>query len=165
MDFTGQAATFLTTLVLGALLSVIFDFYRVLRGIFKPRSAITYVFDLLYWLLAIFLAFSVLLISNWGELRFYIFIGLAGGALLYFRLLSRYVLFALIRSIRLLLLTITWFKALAAKLLVQPVVYCAGLACRPFIYGAGRAAAVRRRLSGWLRARLRRPPNQDAPPK
>lgn len=165
MDFTGQAATFLTTLVIGALLSVIFDFYRVLRGIFKPRSIVTYLFDLLYWLLAIFLTFSGLLVSNWGELRFYIFIGLAGGAILYFRLFSRYVVFLLIRGIRLALAVMTGLRVLTAKFIVKPLIYCARLACMPFLYGMKKTAGIRRRLTGWLRTRLWQSQDRNAPPK
>src|SRR5690606_2733425 len=46
--------------------------------------------DLAYWIVSAVLVFRMLYVSNSGEVRAYVFIGLAIGALLYYWLLSEY---------------------------------------------------------------------------
>jgi len=166
VDFTGQAITFVTTLVTGALLGVIFDFYRVLRGIFKPRAVITYLFDCLYWLFATILAFATLLASNWGELRLYVFMGLAGGAAIYYRLLSRYAVIFLVRVIRLIVWLARWIHTLVVKLVLRPLGYCFGIFMLPFAFAGRKLGGAKRRAAAWWRSKWPPPPpNQDVPPE
>lgn len=164
MDFAGQLYTFLTTMVIGVSLGFIFDFYRVLRGIFKPRSVVTYMFDFFYWLLAIIITFGGLLASNWGELRFYVFIGLLGGAVLYFRLISRFSILILVRTIRMVLFVVGWIKMVVTKLFIKPLMYCLGVFVVPFTYAGRKTARAKNKVTVWLKSKLQ-PPNQDIPPE
>lgn len=164
MDFTGQAATFLMTVVVGVLLGVIFDFYRVLRGVFKPRAITTYLFDLLYWLFAIVIAFGGLLVSNWGELRFYVFLGLTGGAALYYKLLSRYAIWLLVRTIRAFLLTLEWLNKLVITIIIKPAGWLLRLCLLPFHYAGRKTAGLKSRAAGWYK-KILPSVKQDVPPK
>ncbi|MBP2634290.1 MAG: yabQ [Firmicutes bacterium] len=92
MEFAIQVKTFLVIGATGILLGVLFDIYRVLRLRFRPHWLVTTAADLLYCLLASAVAFAALLISNWGEFRFYVVIALVSGVVFYYRLVSRYVM-------------------------------------------------------------------------
>ena len=102
MEFSSEARTFLSLMLVGAVLGVIFDICKMARNTFKLRAFGTSVTDILYWIIAVFVVFAVLVGVNQGQLRFYVFLALIAGAVSYFRFLSRYVLVFLIRLIRIL---------------------------------------------------------------
>lgn len=86
---TSQVYAFCVTVLIGFLLGIFFDMYRVLRGVVRPRKIITHLGDLLFWLLSTGFIFLLLLFGNWGEIRLYVFIGIGLGALVYLRWFSR----------------------------------------------------------------------------
>lgn len=88
MSLAGQTYAFLMTILAGGVIGILFDVYRVLRSAFRPRQIATAVTDLLFWIVVTPTVFALLLAGNWGELRFYVAIGLALGLLLYFQALS-----------------------------------------------------------------------------
>jgi len=102
VELSGQIATFLITALTGAVLGLLFDCYRVLRTKLRFHPVITAGTDLIYWLVATVIVFIALLLGNWGELRLYVFIGLLGGALAYYRFLSKLVIIIIARSFSLL---------------------------------------------------------------
>jgi spore cortex biosynthesis protein YabQ len=79
-------------LLFGHFLAFIFDLYRVVRGFGYLDNIFTKIIDFVFCLLAAIMTFIILLRSNLGQIRFYIFISLALGILLYNRLLSKFVL-------------------------------------------------------------------------
>lgn len=98
MTLQTQWLTMALMLGSGLMLGVILDTYRVLKGRFRLRGWVVSLIDLLYWTVSAGLVFSLLMWSNWGELRFYIFIAVCAGLLLYYNWFSRQT----IRVIRLL---------------------------------------------------------------
>lgn len=76
-----QAVIFSGLLVWGTFLGFIADCFRILRK--KGRLKVWG--DLLFWLLATLLTYLFLLWFTWGAVRFYFFIGLAGGFYFYFK--------------------------------------------------------------------------------
>lgn len=84
-----QARAFFITIAIGALAGFCYDYYRVIRRIYRLKTVGTYVGDTLFWLVTTVVVFISLLWGNWGEMRLYVLIGLGTGALLYFRLFSR----------------------------------------------------------------------------
>jgi spore cortex biosynthesis protein YabQ len=83
-----QALTMLVMLVAGLLLGVLLDAYRIIKKLIPLRGWLLACTDLVYWLFAAYLVFGLLWLSNWGELRFYIFVSIITGFLLYMRCLS-----------------------------------------------------------------------------
>ena len=62
--------------IFGILISVIFDIFRVFRRTFKTNNFITYIEDMLFWIITgILLIYLLIVISN-GVIRFYNIIGL-----------------------------------------------------------------------------------------
>lgn len=153
MEFSTQVRTFFLIAATGILLGILFDAYRVLNRRFRPPWFVTALTDLAYCLLAAGIVFAVLLAGNWGELRFYVFIALITGIVMYFRLASRHVV-QLIAALLVLLAGI-WrtTKRVIAFTVIKPVLYVARLVLWPLRF-------MRRRYAAWYK-RWRPPP---APP-
>lgn len=83
-----QMCSFAATIVIGVAAGFCYDYYRVVRGVFRLKKAGTFLGDILFWLITTAVVFLMLLQGNWGEVRLYVFIGLGLGALIYFRFLS-----------------------------------------------------------------------------
>ncbi len=159
MDFVGQAETFIVTIMTGMILGILFDFYRVLRGIFHPRAAVTFLTDILYWLIATVIVFGALLLSNWGELRFYVFIGLVSGIAGYYRLFSHFAVTLLIRTIRLFVVVSRWCGKVFIWGIVRPVCYFCKLLKMPFSFTGRRLNMAGRRAAAWYKSKFPPPPN------
>lgn len=88
---------FLGTLYGGLLIGILYDLFRLLRLPFSGRF-MTGLLDALFYAAAGVVAAAVLLYVNGGAPRVYLFIGLALGAFLYLRFVSR-LFGALVRAI------------------------------------------------------------------
>ena len=78
--------------VTGIVIGVLFDIFRILRKSFKTADWLTTLQDILFWILAGFvILFSIFKFSN-GEIRSYIFIGIALGVLIYILTISKYII-------------------------------------------------------------------------
>ena len=85
-----QAYLFLIFSINGIIIGLLFDIFRILRRSFKTSDSITYIQDILFWVLTGFiLLYSVFTFSN-GEIRFYMFLGVFLGCLLYMLAFSKY---------------------------------------------------------------------------
>ncbi|WP_202710122.1 spore cortex biosynthesis protein YabQ [Sporosalibacterium faouarense] len=98
-----EVYVFLTTLYGGIIIGFIYDIYRIFRYFFKPKRVATFIEDLVFWIIVSVLSLLIIIFSNWGELRGYVFLGFILGALLYNRLLSKIVITILVKVI-----TILW---------------------------------------------------------
>ena len=75
----------------GIVIGVLFDIFRILRRSFKTADWLTTLQDILFWILAGFvILFSIFKFNN-GEIRSYIFVGIALGVLIYMLTLSKYI--------------------------------------------------------------------------
>jgi spore cortex biosynthesis protein YabQ len=107
LSLYNQWITLLLMLASGVTLGIVYDSYRVVAHQLRfPRWSLP-LFDVVYWLVATWFVFRMLVKGNQGELRFYIFIGLAIGAYLYYLLLSRATV------------SVTTWVVQAAKLIVR----------------------------------------------
>jgi len=86
-----QIISFFVTVGLGLIMGAIFDFYYILRCFIKPKKVFIHIGDLFIWLFMILLVFVTLIYTNWGEVRFYVFLGIALGTLVYYIVFSKYL--------------------------------------------------------------------------
>ena len=91
---------FLVLVLTGVAWSLCFDAYRAWRSLVKPHGLVSDAGDLAFWLAGALLVAAGLFLGNWGELRLYVFLGLALGGTLYFRLASPVLLPWLRRLLR-----------------------------------------------------------------
>ena len=127
-----QTYVFFIFIICGSLIALLFDIFRIFRKSFKTPDLITYIEDILFWLLTcIILAYTIFKYNN-GELRAYIFIGLFIGFTIYLLYISRFVISISVKVInkikivvlKILNLVLYPFKAvikLAKKLLLTPI--------------------------------------------
>lgn len=87
-----QTYVFLCSLLIGSLLAIIFDFFRVLRRKGNTKNYAVYIQDIIYWIIVTFVIIISAFITNDGELRGYMFIGYILGAVIYIVTISPYVL-------------------------------------------------------------------------
>lgn len=78
-----QVFIFLVTVLAGALIGLIFDVYRTFRGFVKPGELGTTLGDFIFWAVATVLTFALLVATNGGEVRAFVFIGMGIGFGLY----------------------------------------------------------------------------------
>ncbi len=83
-----QLYSFAIFILNGILIGLLFDIFRILRKGIKTADIITAIQDITFWLLSgTLVLFSIFKFNN-GELRFYIFIGLMIGILIYLLVFS-----------------------------------------------------------------------------
>ncbi|MBR3255322.1 MAG: spore cortex biosynthesis protein YabQ [Clostridia bacterium] len=89
---TNQAYLFLIFVINGLLIGFIFDIFRILRISFKTKDFVTYIQDIVFWLITGAIVLYSIFVFNNGEIRLYIFLGIAIGVILYMTLFSKYII-------------------------------------------------------------------------
>ena len=88
---TDQALLFLIFIINGIIIGLLFDFFRILRRSFKTKDFITYIEDILFWVLTgLLLLYSIFTFNN-GEIRLYMFIGAILGCIIYMLSISNFI--------------------------------------------------------------------------
>jgi len=88
----GQAWLFLSTVLLGAIVGLFYDFFRIARRVATHPSWVVQLEDILFWVIVTGGMFYFMLHRNFGEIRPFSVVGLVCGAVLYFSTISRMVL-------------------------------------------------------------------------
>lgn len=84
-----QTYLFLIYIFNGFLISILFDFFRIIRKSFKTNNFLTSIEDILFWILtAIIILYSVFKFND-GELRGYLFVGITIGITIYMLFFSK----------------------------------------------------------------------------
>ncbi|WP_123042702.1 spore cortex biosynthesis protein YabQ [Cohnella candidum] len=108
MNAASQWSTIGWMVLCGALMGLVFDFYRVIARRFHIPRWMLPAFDVVYWAAATLGVFNVLLDHNHGEVRLYVFLGLGIGVTGYFGLLSPHVVKAADRIVTLVIGLAAW---------------------------------------------------------
>lgn len=85
-----QLTSFIIFTIIGLIISIVFDFFRILRKTFKTPDLITCIEDIVFWIISGIIILISIFIFNNGELRLYIFIGILIGIILYMIFISKY---------------------------------------------------------------------------
>ena len=92
MRFEPQGAAFLYSLLLGAVIGIIYDIFRIIRMIFNNGKILVFFEDIVFFCIVIVLSTSFIMIAGDGALRGIYLIGELCGAVLYFCTISVFVL-------------------------------------------------------------------------
>ncbi len=111
-----QLYNFFIFIILGLIVAFIFDIFRVLRKKFKTNNIITYLEDILFWLISGALIISAIFKFNDGELRTYLFIGILIGITIYMILFSNIVNKILLQILTPIQIIIDFFLSLFKKI-------------------------------------------------
>ncbi|MEF3306557.1 spore cortex biosynthesis protein YabQ [Paenibacillus sp. GYB003] len=105
----------------GAFMGVLFDVYRVLSGQLRPPRWLVPLLDIGYWIVATLVVFRLLLYSNDGQVRLYVFLALLLGVWLYFRLFSRLTVRLVLFGIRLVKALIRFAGKTVEFVVIKPI--------------------------------------------
>jgi spore cortex biosynthesis protein YabQ len=72
----------------GIITGVLFDFYRLIRGLTGLNKIIVFIEDTLFWLFTAIVVFIFLMYTNYAYLRMYVYILLIVGIYLYLKIFS-----------------------------------------------------------------------------
>ena len=89
---TNQAYLFFIFIIDGILIGLLFDFFRISRKVFKTNDVMTYIEDILFWILTGGIVLYSIFVFNNGELRLFMFLGIILGAFVYMLFVSSYVI-------------------------------------------------------------------------
>lgn len=89
---SNQAYLFFVFVINGIIIGLLFDFFRIARKVFHTNDMMTYIEDILFWILAgITVLYSIFVFNN-GELRLFMFLGILLGAFVYMLFVSSYII-------------------------------------------------------------------------
>jgi spore cortex biosynthesis protein YabQ len=101
LSVSEQVVVFLWTTVCGMAAAFVYDLFRIFRKAVKTGSLVTFIQDMLYWIIAAVIMFITVFWSNDGELRGFLFLGALIGAVLYALMFSRAIMSSSLFIIRL----------------------------------------------------------------
>lgn len=87
-----QTYVFLSSVIVGAILAIIFDIFRIFRRKGNTPNFVVYIQDVFYWIIVTLIIIMSAFITNDGDLRGYMFIGYILGAVIYIVTVSSYIL-------------------------------------------------------------------------
>lgn len=83
-----QAYLFLVFSLTGVIIGILFDLFRVLRKSIRTADIVTYLEDILFWILSGILILYNIWYFNDGEIRLFMFLGIIMGIMIYMLTLS-----------------------------------------------------------------------------
>ncbi len=87
-----QLRLFINALLLGGILGLTYDVFRIIRVAVKHGNALIFAEDALYWMFCAGVTFVYLLSQNSGQVRFYVILGEFLGAVIYYFTLGKLIL-------------------------------------------------------------------------
>lgn len=92
MPFTQDVEAFYITIYGGIIIGILFDLYRSLKSNFKVIKYFSVVFDVIFWILATVVIFITVNFIDSFYLRYYHFVALFIGFILYYITISKFIL-------------------------------------------------------------------------
>ncbi|MBQ9658093.1 MAG: spore cortex biosynthesis protein YabQ [Clostridia bacterium] len=124
---TSQANLFFIFTIIGVAIAVIFDIFRIMRKSFKTSDIVTYIEDILFWLITGFIILYAIFKFNNGEIRFFMFVGMILGATFYMLLISRYIVKFSVKII----LTIKKIVNTILQIIIKPLKFIYKITLKP----------------------------------
>lgn len=132
---TNQTNLFLIFTINGIIIGLLFDFFRILRKSFKTKDFVTYIEDILFWILTGFTILYSIFTFNNGEIRLFLFLGIILGIILYMLFLSNYVIKInvsiincikniVIKIFRIIIKPFEYIYKLIRKIFFRPISFC-----------------------------------------
>ncbi|MDF9418069.1 spore cortex biosynthesis protein YabQ [Bacillus altitudinis] len=127
MTLTVQFYTMLSMAAMGIWLGASLDTYKLFVNREKTAKWLLVIHDLLFWVVQGLLFFYVLLLTNEGEFRLYIFLAVALGFSMYQALMKQLYLNILKFVMRCIYQTVLVLKRLIMSMVIQPIRWIVGL--------------------------------------
>ncbi len=130
-----QINIFFLFILNGILIGLLFDFFRILRKTFNTINLVTYLQDIVFWVLTgVSVLYSTFMFNN-GEIRLFMVLAIFIGIILYIVSLSKYIIkinvFLLtflknifIKSMSILLIPIKLMQKSFRTVFIKPISFC-----------------------------------------
>ena len=116
-----QANLFIIFTLVGIIIGMLFDFFRILRKTFKTKDIITYIEDIIFWVLTgIIIIYSMYKFCD-GELRFFMIIGIVIGTVIYMVTISKYIIKISVVIINMVKKIIVFPVKIVKKIIFKPI--------------------------------------------
>lgn len=126
IPFTEDAISFYATIYGGLIIGLLFDINRALKSNFKILKYFSIVFNIIFWILATIIIFITINAIESFDLRYYHFVALIIGFILYYNTISKFILKILntiLRSIVLLIKNTIIYIGLISESLYYMFIY------------------------------------------
>lgn len=120
---TNQVYLFLVFLINGVVIGLLFDFFRIARKVIPTNDFITYVEDILFWMLTGAIVLYSIFVFNNGELRLFMFLGIILGAFSYMILISSYIIKINVKIINILMIPFKIILKIIHKIFFKPFTF------------------------------------------
>ena len=97
IDIGFQMLGLVCSLPLGMAAAFLYDILRAVNKAFKPKTAVIFLFDLLYWLVLSLIYFAFFMVFTNGQIRLYVFLGSVAGFIFSRLTVSKIFLFLLLK--------------------------------------------------------------------
>lgn len=94
---------FLLAIMYGGIIGLIYDLYKAIRYYTKPKKILSFIGDLIFWLIVTYMFFIFLFKYTDGIIRGFVVVGFLIGVYVYFKSISKYVFPILIKIFKLIL--------------------------------------------------------------
>ena len=115
--------------ITGILIGLLFDIFRILRKSFHTADWITYIQDVLFWILAGSMMLFSIFTFNHGEIRSYVFIGILVGIVIYMLAISKLVVKSSVTIIlfikKILSYPISLIEKVVKMIIINPILFIA----------------------------------------
>ncbi len=125
-----QAYLFLIFILNGILIGGLFDVFRILRRSFNTPNFVTYIEDVMFWIISALIVMYTLFVFNNGQFRAYIFIGIFLGITIYMLFFSKFIVNISVKIILFMKkIALVIFKVLSYpisilyKFIIKPVIH------------------------------------------
>lgn len=119
MPFTQDLGAFFATIYGGIFIGVLFDLYRAVKQNFNVIKIFSIFYDVLFWIIVTLLVFITINVIESFDLRYYHFIALFIGFIIYYNTISKFVLKILNKSIGFVINTIRQILVYTCKISVN----------------------------------------------
>ena len=122
---SNQANLFIIFSLVGVIIGLLFDTFRILRKVYSTNDILTCIEDILFWILTgIIIIYSMYRFCD-GELRFFMILGIIFGTIIYLLTISRYIIkfFTIIFNIikKTIIYPITLIHNITRKVIFRPI--------------------------------------------
>ena len=89
---SNQANLFIIFSLVGVIIGLLFDVFRILRKMINSNDILTYIEDIVFWILTgIIIIYAMYRFCD-GELRFFMILGIVFGTIIYLLTISKYII-------------------------------------------------------------------------
>ena len=93
ISLTYQIIVFATSVVLGFILNLVFDFFKIIELVLGKGELKTFIVDVVYFIFCAFISFLYMMVVSAGEIRIFYIAGEMAGWLLSHFTVGRYIFF------------------------------------------------------------------------